>query len=125
MVKKILVVDDDKNILRLLQDELQKRLPDLEFITTGSGLAALQVILTGRVDLLITDIAMPDIDGYELFLRARDMNEDLPVIMMTGFGYDPNHTVVNARRAGLDDVMFKPFDVAVLECKIREKLNIN
>jgi len=124
MVKKILVVDDDKSIVRFLQEELQKRIPEVEVIATNSGLAALKTILAGSVDLLITDIAMPDIDGYELFLRAREIDDNLPVIMMTGFGYDPNHAVVNARRAGLDDVMFKPFDIVLLEKKVREKLAI-
>jgi len=122
MVKKILVVDDDVDIINYLHKELVKRLPDLEVITTNSGLTALSNILTGLIDLLITDIAMPDIDGYELFLRAREINDNLPVIMMTGFGYDPNHVVVNARKSGLDEVIFKPFEIDFLVNMIKEKL---
>jgi len=82
--------------------------------------------MSGSIDLLITDIAMPDMDGYELFLRAREQNEDMPVIMMTGFGYDPNHTVVNARNSGLgaEDILFKPFDVNYMVKLIRERLGM-
>ena len=126
MVKKILVVDDDLSVLEFLEKELKKLLPEMDIMTTDSGYSALKQIMKGGIDLLITDIAMPDMDGYELFLRAREQNEEMPVIMMTGFGYDPNHTIVNARNAGLgaEDVLFKPFDADYLVKIIRERLNI-
>lgn len=112
MVKNILVVDDDREIVCYLQEELSKKLPELNVIAAESGIQALTHVLSGEIDLLITDIAMPDLDGYELFSRARESNSRLPVIMMTGFGYDPNHTIVRARGDGLepDDIVFKPFD---------------
>ncbi len=124
MVKRILVVDDDVNVIHFLRKELKESLPELDIVTTESGYTALKHIMSGGIDLLITDIAMPDMDGYELFLRAREQNEEIPVIMMTGFGYDPNHTVVNARNAGLgmEDVIFKPFDTDYLIKIIRERL---
>ncbi|MBW6515571.1 MAG: response regulator [Candidatus Cloacimonetes bacterium] len=126
MVKRILVVDDDLSVLEFLEKDLKKLLPEMDIVTTDSGYSALKQIMTGSIDLLITDIAMPDMDGYELFLRAREQNEEMPVIMMTGFGYDPNHTIVNARNAGLgaEDVLFKPFDAGYLVKLILERLNI-
>lgn len=124
MVKRILAVDDDKSIIKILQEELQTRLPDTEVVATSSGLAALNLLLGGSVDMLITDIAMPDMNGYELYKRAKDVNENLPVIMITGFGYDPNHAVVNARKAGLENVFFKPFDMDKLEKKVRACLDV-
>ncbi len=124
MVKRILAVDDDKSIIKMLQDELQSRLPDTEILATNSGLAALNLLLGGSIDLLITDIAMPDMNGYELYKRAKETNEELPVIMITGFGYDPSHAVVNAKRDGLENVFFKPFDMDKLEKKVRESLDI-
>ena len=127
MVKKILVVDDDLNVITFLQNELQNYLPEMEIITTDSGFTALKHLMSGGIDLLLTDIAMPDMDGYELFLRAREQNEEIPVIMMTGFGYDPNHTVVNARNAGLgaEDVLFKPFETDYLVKLIKERLSLD
>ena len=124
MVKKILVVDDDSNILSFLERELKNSLPETDVSCTESGYTALKQIMRGDIDLLITDIAMPDMDGYELFMRARELYEELPVIMMTGFGYDPNHTIVNARNAGLgaEDVLFKPFETDYLLKLIRERL---
>lgn len=124
MVKKILIVDDDINIIEFLKKEFLKNLKGISLTTTDSGYVALKHIMTGEIDLLITDIAMPDMDGYELFLRAREQFEELPVIMMTGFGYDPNHTIVNARNAGLgvEDVLFKPFDTDYLIKLVRERL---
>lgn len=122
MVKKILAVDDDHKILSVLKKELEANLSDVEVIAVDGGLEALKHILTGTVDLLITDIAMPDMDGYELYLRAKEQNEKLPVIMITGFGYDPRHTVVNARKAGLKEILFKPFDTDHLISLVKEHL---
>jgi DNA-binding NtrC family response regulator len=75
--------------------------------------------MRGEVDLLLTDIAMPDMDAYELYSRSKELNENLPIIMMTGFGYDPNHAVVKARKDGLQNIVFKPFDTEVLAALIQ------
>lgn len=64
---------------------------------------------TGRFDLLISDIKMPDKTGYEIFAAAKKVQGDLPVILMTGFGYDPHHSIVRASEEGLQCVLFKPF----------------
>jgi DNA-binding NtrC family response regulator len=61
---------------------------------------------------------MPDMNGYQLFARTKEYNPQLPVILMTGFGYDPNHVVVNAKKDGLQDVLFKPFSLAKLSALI-------
>jgi CheY-like chemotaxis protein len=63
----------------------------------------------GRFDLLISDIKMPDKTGYEIFAAAKKVQPDLPVILMTGFGYDPHHSIVRASEEGLQCVLFKPF----------------
>ena len=60
-------------------------------------------------DLLISDIKMPDKTGYEIFAAARKTLPGLPVILMTGFGYDPHHSIVRASEEGLQCVLFKPF----------------
>ena len=60
-------------------------------------------------DVLVSDIRMPDKTGYEIFAEARKLYADLPVILMTGFGYDPHHSIVRASQEGLQCVLFKPF----------------
>lgn len=114
MVNVVCIVDDEEELVANLKIELSELRPAWKIITFSSGLEALQEILKGRVNLVLTDIAMPDMDGYELFWRIKDYDENLPVIMMTGFGYDPNHVLVRSRVDGLKDIIYKPFDVEKL-----------
>jgi CheY-like chemotaxis protein/GAF domain-containing protein len=57
----------------------------------------------------LADIRLPDLDGYETYRRLREVQPGLPVILMTGFGYDPKHSIVKARQEGLQTVLYKPF----------------
>lgn len=123
MSKIICIVDDEEELVNNLKIELQALRPEWEIHTFSDGLKALQEIMSGTVSLVLTDIAMPDMDGYELFWRVKDYDEKIPVIMMTGFGYDPNHVLVRAKVDGLKDVLFKPFDVEKLVAIIDRKLS--
>lgn len=122
MCHRILIVDDDITITEYLKMELEECCSELEVICENEGYLALNRIMSGGIELLLTDIAMPDMDGYELYSRAKEYNEDLPIIMMTGFGYDPDHVVVKSRKAGLQDVIFKPFDIKKLTDKIKKRI---
>ncbi len=122
MGHRILIVDDDITITEYLKMELEECCSELEVICENEGYLALNRIMSGGIELLLTDIAMPDMDGYELYSRAKEYNEDLPIIMMTGFGYDPDHVVVKSRKAGLQDVVFKPFDIKKLTDKIKKRI---
>jgi DNA-binding NtrC family response regulator len=122
MTKVICIVDDEIELVKNLKIEIQALRPEWELHTFSDGLKALQMIMSGKVDLVLTDIAMPDMDGYELFWRVKDYDEKIPVIMMTGFGYDPNHVLVRAKVDGLKDVIFKPFDVEKLVALIDRKI---
>lgn len=123
MTRVICIVDDEEELVRNLKIEIQSLRPEWELHTFSDGLKALQMIMSGKVDLVLTDIAMPDMDGYELFWRVKDYDEKIPVIMMTGFGYDPNHVLVRAKVDGLKDVIFKPFDVEKLVALIDRKIH--
>jgi len=112
--KIICIVDDEEDLVENLKIELEAIRPDWKIITFSEGMKAIQEIVKGNVDLVVTDIAMPDMDGYELFWRIKDYNEKIPVIMMTGFGYDPNHVLVRAKVDGLKDVLYKPFETEKL-----------
>lgn len=115
---RILVVDDEEAVTSYIQLELEDR--GYTVITENSGYEALQHVMRDEVDVVLTDIAMPDMDGFELFTRSTELNDELPIIMMTGFGYDPNHAVVKSRKEGLEHVMFKPFETDDLVARIEQ-----
>ncbi|MCD6181996.1 MAG: response regulator [Candidatus Cloacimonetes bacterium] len=117
---RLLIVDDEPDIIEDLTQDLSDLRDDLEITSASTGYEALKIIMQGTVDIVLTDIAMPDMDGNQLFARTREYNPDLPVIMMTGFGYDPNHVVLNAKLNGLQDVLFKPFPLEKL-CTLIDK----
>ena len=68
-------------------------------------------LLDSAYDVVIADIRLPDMNGYELMLKLQEVMDPVPLVLMTGFGYDPGHSIVNARKAGLPAyaVLYKPF----------------
>jgi DNA-binding NtrC family response regulator len=71
---------------------------------------------------VISDIKMPDKTGYDVYAATRRHSQTTPVILMTGFGYDPNHSIVRASQEGLQAVLFKPFKVDQLLAEVRKAL---
>ena len=67
--------------------------------------------LEGNYDVIIADIRLPDMTGYELMLKLQEIMDPVPLVLMTGFGYDPGHSIVKARQARLPlyGVLYKPF----------------
>lgn len=122
MANVICIVDDEQELVENLSRELAALRPDWEIKCFSNGLDAIKLILAGEADLLLTDIAMPDMDGYELYWRTREHDPKIPVIMMTGFGYDPNHVLVRARTDGLKDVVSKPFEPEMMAELIDKRL---
>jgi DNA-binding NtrC family response regulator len=122
MAYRIVIVDDEAELLEILLYELNRLVPEWEIFTYNMAYEAKMRVMQGDIDLLLTDIAMPDMNGFELYTAVHDYNEDLPVIMMTGFGYDPDHNVVNSKKLGLQDVMFKPLDPELLVAKILKRI---
>ena len=110
--RRILVVEDDVNILRQIEFNLQTNGFAVETATNGAD--ALRAMMTNRPELLITDIMMPEMDGYELVaaLRADDNLADLPVIMLTAKTQDAD--VTEGYNSGTDLYLTKPFNPAEL-----------
>lgn len=105
--KRVLVVDNDDSV-RIAAHELLGRFGcDVE--TAHHGEEALLMVRSFHYDAVIIDIRLPDMTGYDCFVGVRQLSEHLPVILMTGFGYDPSHSIVKARQAGLKSVLYKPF----------------
>ena len=119
----IVIVDDEPDILDLLTQELSEKDERFNIFSSTSGYEALNILRNNKIDILITDIAMPDMDGYELYKRTKELFQDMPIIMMTGFGYDPKHVMVNAKKSGLREVILKPFETEILYEKIIRELN--
>lgn len=110
--KRVLVADDEDIIRETIADVLSKggALP----VMARDGEEAVAMIRSQRFDLVLSDIKMPYKNGYEVFAAARQADHRCPVILITGFGYDPEHSIVRASREGLAGVLFKPFRVEQL-----------
>jgi two-component system, chemotaxis family, chemotaxis protein CheY len=86
-MRTVLIADDSKTSQMLVKTTLQ-RIPNLEFMTADDGLMALEVMKTAHVDLLVTDINMPEMDGIELVraVRAKTDTKTLPILIITAKG---------------------------------------
>jgi CheY-like chemotaxis protein len=118
--RRVLVADDEENIREAVSGVLRKSGCEVE--TAPDGAQAVTMLEQRSYDLLVADIKMPHKNGYQVFAAARDTHPDIAVILMTGFGYDPNHSIVRARTKGLDAVLFKPFKVDQLLSEVRQAL---
>lgn len=119
---QILVADDEPNIRLTISDVLRKYGAHTTVVSNGAE--AIEQLELREFDLVISDIKMPDKTGYDVFAAARRKSATLPVILMTGFGYDPNHCIVRASQEGLQAVMFKPFKVDLLLTEVRKALQL-
>lgn len=109
--KRVLVVDEDESVRSAAHALLDRYSCVVETAHDGNE-AVLMVRNLGqgqRYDAIISDIRLPDMSGHQLMLRLRELSEHVPLILMTGFGYDPGHSIVKARQAGLKHVLYKPF----------------
>ncbi|MCA9857690.1 MAG: response regulator, partial [Dehalococcoidia bacterium] len=120
--KRVLVSDNETEIAGIIRDVLTKR--GAEVTTFDSGAAAITALATiaPPPDLVISDINLGDRTGYEVFAAAKDRARWTPVILMTGFGYDPHHSIVRASQEGLQHVLFKPFQVEKLIEEVKRAL---
>lgn len=118
--KRVLVADDEPRIRRIIGDVLTTKGATVTICENGgTAMRALEASPAG-FDLVISDIRMPDHNGYEVFSVAKKHSPGVPVILMTGFGYDPHHSIVRAHQEGLQSVLFKPFQVERLLDEVRK-----
>ena len=103
---RVLIVDDEKDICTILSDLLKRE--GLKTIVAHDGNTALKIIRSEMPDVLLVDFKIPGMDGMELLKRAKEVDPDLPGIMITA--YADVYGAVEAMRAGAHDYMSKPFD---------------
>ena len=109
--RRVLVVDADENV-RSAAHALLERYGCVVETAPDGGEAFFMIrslLRDGGYDAIIADIRLPDMTGYEFYVRLQEIMEPVPMILMTGFGYDPGHSIVKARQAGLQAVLYKPF----------------
>jgi len=105
--KHALIADDDENMRRMMATVLTK--VGCQCTVVADGAEAIGAIRSEPLDLVVSDIIMPHHNGYEIFAAARQRRKNIPILLVTGFGYDPGHTLLRASREGLAAVLYKPF----------------
>jgi len=119
MKKKLLIVDDERNIRTLFRDELEEA--GYEVDTAGSGQEALDKVSKQVPDLIVLDIRMEDMTGLEVLEKVRQSHETLPVIMCTAVrGLQDDFTVWDSK---VSDYITKPVDLEILKEKIEKALS--
>jgi CheY-like chemotaxis protein/GAF domain-containing protein len=109
--RRILVIDADESVRGAAHALLERYRCIVETAHDGSEAQFMVRSLAAdqHYDAIIADIRLPDMSGFELLLKLKEMMGSVPMALMTGFGYDPGHSIVKARQAGLQAVLYKPF----------------
>ncbi|HEU5464176.1 MAG TPA: response regulator, partial [Candidatus Binatia bacterium] len=97
-----------------LRELLQRERCSVE--TASSGITAIALLDKKPFDLVLSDVVMPDMDGYELYQAVKRKTPDMPVVLMTAFNYDKDHIIKRSCLQGLQGVIFKkPVNPAMLK----------
>ena len=108
--RRVLVVDADENVRSAAHALLERYSCIVETAHDGAeAVFMIRALTEGEYDVVIADIRLPDMNGYEFMLKLQELMDPVPLVLMTGFGYDPGHSIVKARQAGLQAVLYKPF----------------
>jgi two-component system, sensor histidine kinase SagS len=114
--KRVLVVDSDDSVRRAAHELLGRFGCNVE--TAHNAEECFLLARSYHYDAVIADIRLPDHSGSQVFTQLRQIDPHLPVILLTGYGYDPGHSIVKARQAGLKSVLYKPFRVDQLVAEL-------
>ena len=117
MGSKILLVDDDRTLLGFLSEYLQN--DDQTVLLASSGVDALRAVYKERPDIVVLDVMMPGMDGWELCARLRELS-DFPIIVLTAKSSEADK--LRGFRLGVDDYVTKPFSFAELSARIQAVL---
>jgi len=117
-VKNVLIVEDDKFNIQLLETIFSKLEMDVNIISTDDGEEALNIIETSdpSIDMLLLDLHLPEMGGREILEKVRKSKDkkELPILIITVDGFDESEL----REMGANDFMLKPFDVTDFADKV-------
>ncbi len=116
--KTILLIDDDKSFRRVIEYQLVEE--GYEVITADNGSIGLNILSNKRIDLVITDIRMPEMNGLELLKTLKEISYDATVIVVTAYG--SIESAVEAMQLGANDYITKPVDKNELLLKVEKAL---
>jgi CheY-like chemotaxis protein len=116
MIKKVLIVDDDQEMLLSLKEGLEKYNETFSVLMAGDGLIAMEKLKNLSISLVVTDLKMPRMDGFTLLARIMEHYPDIPVIIMTGYSTPEMQKL--AREGGAVGYIEKPFMIEDLARKI-------
>ncbi len=119
MLYKILLVDDDTTLLKFLREYFENE-GEYIVLTATSGTEALRIAYRDHPDLVVLDVMMPGMDGWEVTARLRELS-DIPIILLTGKGAEADK--LRGFRLGVDDYVVKPFSFAELSARIQAILH--
>ncbi len=114
----ILIIEDDPTMLRVLKDNFEYS--GMSVKTASDGEAGLELALHAQPDLILLDIMLPKINGYEVCRLLRDEGVDIPIIMLTAKGQESD--IVLGLNLGADDYVTKPFSMNELLARIKAML---
>jgi len=120
-VPRVLIIDDDDTMRRAL--EMLVRRLDLDPVAADTAEAALGLLDTEDVQLVMTDVRLPGMDGVQLLSRIRERHPAMPVIVLTAYGTVQN--AVEAMRLGAFDYVLKPFELEAVSATIRKALELD
>jgi len=115
---RVLVIDDDENIRDIVSDMLEYLGHSAELAATGEE--GIKLFKSAEFDIVITDLGMPGISGWEVTRLCKALKPDIPVVMVSGWGNQIDDEMVRA--SGLDGIMAKPFEINKIKSMIQETL---
>ncbi len=123
MSTKTILIADDSSTMRAMLVAIVETLGDYQVVEASSGFEALRLLPRDHVDLILTDINMPDINGLELisYLRANPNYKNIPVFIISTEGSAKD--IEKGKQLGADEYLVKPFSPATLQQLINQYLN--
>lgn len=124
MTKRILLVDDDQDILDIAQIAFQK-LARWDVFTASSGLKCLEKAKTEQLNVILLDVSMPDMDGFQVVevLRADPLTQKIPIVLLTARTLPSDHQYLN--EIGVAGILMKPFNPLTIWQELSEIMGWN
>ena len=119
MAKKILVVDDEDALRTVLSSELEGE--GYKVASAADGSEAIEILKKEGFDLILLDIKMPNVDGFEVLKFVKETHPDTKVIMLTGFADLKN--AIESKKLGAEDFVSKPYDLVDLLTTVERVLS--